>query len=151
MKLIQDRLICKFKDDYKTVNLDGILPHSGRKRKSSLSKLTEIQRAQSFRDRAAKAASKIERPQFKLSKKSLESLYPPDQFDSFGNSNLLTSSPRADSSSCCSNSRMLLYKCPKILAFEDSLETDPAERKCGEIEMEDANSVGLISSDESAV
>lgn len=148
---LQDLLLCKFKDDnYKSVTLDGILPHSGRRRKSSLSKSTEIQRAQSFRDRAAKAASKIERPQFKLSKKSLESLYPPDQFDRFGTSNLLSSSPRADSSSFCPNSRMLLYKCPKILAFEDTLETDAAERKCGEIE-EDANSVGLISSYESAV
>ena len=147
---LQDLFLCKFKDDnYKSVNLDGILPHSGRRRKSS-SKSTEIQRAQSFRDRAAKTASKIERPQFKLSKKSLESLYPPDKFDSFGTSNLLSSSPRADSSSFCSNSRMLLYKCPKILAFEDTLETDAAERKCGEIE-EDTHSVGLISSDESAV
>jgi hypothetical protein len=47
---------------------------------------------------------------------------------------------------------MLLYKSPKILAFDDTLETDAAERKCGEIEIEeDANSVGLISSYESAV
>ena len=142
LKLIQDRL-CKFKDEYKSVNLEGILPHTRNsftgKRKSSLTKLADLERAQIFRDRA-KVTLKFERPQFKLSKKSLESLYPPDKFGNFGGTRFLSSSPRADSSSCCSHTRMVLYNCPKILAVDDILESDPAERKYGDVEIEEGMS-----------
>mmetsp|Transcript_24347 Transcript_24347/g.33427 ORF Transcript_24347/g.33427 Transcript_24347/m.33427 type:complete len:180 (+) Transcript_24347:30-569(+) len=68
--------ICYNKSDSSANNLDGILPNSGKrnntyayagKRRVSLSKLAEIERAKKFRERAK--LSSLGRPQFKLTTK----------------------------------------------------------------------------------
>lgn len=133
----KDRIFFK-KQETAPNNLDGILPNSGKRknsytgrRKSSLSKLAEIDRAQIFRERAKLTTS---RPEFKLSKKNLVNLYPQERFLYFEMPSLFGGgSPRADTVSSASHCRMLMYE-PQILAMDDTLDLEIAERKNEDLE-----------------
>lgn len=103
--------------------MEGILPQIAR-RKSSLKKLAEVERAKKFRERARMAS--MGRPQFRYVKKKMENV---TILSLLGMQNPVTSaSPRDDISSNCSSCKYMLYMDHKVIVT-DIDDSEMAEHK----------------------